>query len=175
MARTGGLSDHDLVLLLVLLGRKPRQLEEFGAGFAPNWVFLEAFADEFEAFGREHVLRIVDGDLGVLADVVERGHAGEVEVGRLAGEELEREAADAPNVRLGCGRLHLDDFGGHPVGRACGGGGEGEVPNSPWRWSEDWEVERTEMPKSAILMLLFLSIRMLSALMSLRVMRDLHM
>ena len=121
------------------------------------------------------MLRIVDGDLGVLADVVERGHAGEVEVGRLAGEELEREAADAPNVRFGCGRLHLDDFGSHPVGRACGGGEEGEVPNSPWRWSEDWEVERTEMPKSAILMLLFLSIRMLSALMSLRVMRDLHM
>ena len=30
--RTGGPVDHDLVLLLVLLGRKPRQLEEFSAG-----------------------------------------------------------------------------------------------------------------------------------------------
>ena len=120
-----------------------------------------------ETIGSEDVLRIVDGDLGVLADVVERGHAGEVEIGRLAGEELEREAADAPNVRFGGGRLHLDDFGSHPVGGAWSGEEARTVPNSPWRRSGDWEVERTEMPKSAILMLLFLSIRMLSALMSL--------
>ena len=85
----------------------------------PLRVLLETLLEEETTGLRDGVVGVLDGNGCVRTDVVQGRHRRQVEVGRAPGEDLQRQTAHRPDVRLRRRWLtHLDHLRSHPVGRS---------------------------------------------------------
>lgn len=110
---------HLPLLVRLALGRDhPRVLEQLPRADSEVRVLLEALA---EKVAHDRARAVGERRAVVVDDPEESRHGVEEVVRRLAGDELDDERAERPDV--GCRRRArlVDDFGRHPVGRADDG------------------------------------------------------